>query len=187
MRRTRCRSVFIRHPALRTNVSGTVKDLAHVKNLTQVLTKIKEFAVNDCRSGDNLGINSDNTGGYSATAAPSPNHWKLNMIIYGLKNCDTCRKALKSLPDARLHDVRANPPDSATLQRFLDAFPDTLINRRSTTWRNLSMQGRAATPLALLQAHPALMKRPLIDAGGSLYLGWGADVQTALKAAVTDT
>ncbi len=39
---------------------------------------------------------------------------------------------------------------------------------------------RAGDPLALIAAHPALMKRPLIEAGGSLYLGWGKDVQDAL-------
>jgi len=91
-----------------------------------------------------------------------------------------CRKALKSLPGARLHDVRteALPEDVA---RAAEArFGTALINRNSTTWRGLSEAERAAAPRALIAAHPTVMKRPLIDAGGTLYLGWGREVQGAL-------
>ncbi|MDT8329354.1 MAG: arsenate reductase, partial [Roseovarius sp.] len=52
--------------------------------------------------------------------------------------------------------------------------------RKSATWRGLSEAERAAPPLALIAAHPTVMKRPLIDAGGTLYLGWGPEVQAAL-------
>jgi arsenate reductase-like glutaredoxin family protein len=44
----------------------------------------------------------------------------------------------------------------------------------------LSEAERARDPLALLADHPTLMKRPLIDDGGTLYLGWGKDIQAAL-------
>ncbi len=102
------------------------------------------------------------------------------MIIYGLKTCDTCRKALKALPEAGFVDVRADGLPDDLRDRALATFGDALINTRSTTWRGLSEQDRAAAPTALLAAHPTLMKRPLIDAGGTLYLGWGKDVQAAL-------
>ena len=102
------------------------------------------------------------------------------MKIYGLKSCDTCRKALKALPDFSLVDVRADGVPTALLERALAKFDDKLVNTRSTTWRGLSEEERAGAPLALLQAHPALMKRPLIERDGALYLGWDKSTQAAL-------
>ncbi|MFD0858566.1 arsenate reductase family protein [Roseovarius aquimarinus] len=102
------------------------------------------------------------------------------MKIYGLKTCDTCRKAAKALPGADLVDIRAEPLAEDTLRAAHETFGDALVNTRSTTWRGLPEAERAAPPLDLLRRHPALMKRPLIDAGGTLYLGWGKDVQAAL-------
>jgi len=104
------------------------------------------------------------------------------MIIYGLKNCDVVRNARKALPEATMHDVRDAPLNRETLERFLAAFPDTLVNKRSTTWRKLSDSERGGDRIALLQAHPALMKRPLIAAGDSLYLGWTPETEAALTA-----
>ncbi len=106
------------------------------------------------------------------------------MHLYGLKNCDTCRAALKALraagQEVDFTDLRADTVSSENLVRFQAAFGAALINRRSSTWRGLSDSQRAADPLDLLAAHPALMKRPVIEAGGQLYLGWGADVRAAL-------
>ena len=107
------------------------------------------------------------------------------MELYGLKTCDTCRKALKTLDGAgktvRLVDVRAEPLGADHLAEFLAAFGEALVNTRSTTWRGLSEEERKRTPADLLAAHPALMKRPVIRAeGGTLYLGWGKEVQAAL-------
>ena len=59
-------------------------------------------------------------------------------------------------------------------------FGAALLNTRSTTWRGLDAAERVKDPLELLAAHPTLMKRPLIDDDGTLYLGWGKDVQAAL-------
>ncbi|MEY8831514.1 ArsC/Spx/MgsR family protein [Sedimentitalea sp. XS_ASV28] len=102
------------------------------------------------------------------------------MVLYGLKNCDTCRKALKSLKEVRFVDVRGEgvPPD--VLERAEAQFGDALLNTRSTTWRGLSETERARPRLDLLVDHPALMKRPLIENNGQLTLGWNADVQAAL-------
>ncbi len=102
------------------------------------------------------------------------------MILYGLKTCDTCRKALKSLPDARFVDVRAEGVPEAVLRAAFDQFGQKLLNTRSTTWRGLDESERARDPLELLADHPTLMKRPLIDVEGTLHLGWGPEVRAGL-------
>ena len=107
------------------------------------------------------------------------------MDLFGIKTCDSCRKAVKALEAAghavRFHDVRAAPLEADQLAAFHDAFGAELVNTRSTTWRGLSEEERGRDPLALLAAHPTLMKRPVIRAeDGTLYLGWGKPVQAAL-------
>ena len=102
------------------------------------------------------------------------------MVLYGLKNCDTCRKALKALPDAELVDVSVTPVPEETLDRALALFGDKLVNTRSTTWRALDEAERSKDAKALLVAHPKLMKRPLIAKGDTLYLGWDKSTQSAL-------
>lgn len=102
------------------------------------------------------------------------------ITIYGLKACDTCRKAAKALPDAAFRDIRAAPLTAQEITAFLDAFGDTLINRTSTTWRGLDDAARALPRERLLQDYPALMKRPVTRVGDRLFLGWKPDVQKAL-------
>jgi arsenate reductase len=103
--------------------------------------------------------------------------------IYGLKNCDTCRKARKALPDAALVDVRADGVPAELMARALAQFGDSLLNTRSTTWRGLDADERSQAPLELLTQHPALMKRPLIKAGDTLFLGWTAETAAQVQAA----
>ena len=97
-------------------------------------------------------------------------------ILYGLKTCDTCRTAAKELERAgrtvTFRDVRADPLDDGTISRFLAAFGETLINRRSATWRGLPEGDRGKADADLLAAYPALMKRPVIEDGDVLTLGW---------------
>ncbi|WP_122076488.1 ArsC/Spx/MgsR family protein [Pseudophaeobacter sp. EL27] len=102
------------------------------------------------------------------------------MILYGLKNCDTCRKAMKQLPEARLVDVRGEGVPTEVLTEALMRFGEKLVNTRSTTWRGLSEEERAGAPIDLLQQHPALMKRPLIKTDDALYLGWDKTTQASL-------
>lgn len=103
------------------------------------------------------------------------------MRFFGLKSCDTCRKALKALQaaghDPQVIDVRADGLSDADRARIIAEFGDAVINRASTTWRGLSEDEKAADPTALLAAHPTLMKRPVIDADGVWTIGWKADVQ----------
>ncbi|WP_298936702.1 ArsC/Spx/MgsR family protein [uncultured Ruegeria sp.] len=102
------------------------------------------------------------------------------MRLYGLKTCDTCRKALKLLSDAEFIDVRGEGvPDIVLSQAFAD-FGDALLNTRSTTWRGLDEEQRARAPMELLKAHPTLMKRPLIEKDGALLLGWTPETRSKL-------
>lgn len=102
------------------------------------------------------------------------------MILYGLKTCDTCRKALKLLEGVEFIDVREDGVPAATLKSAYAVLGDAILNTRSTTWRGLSEEERGRLPLDLLADHPTLMKRPLIEKDGTFYLGWTRDVQAAL-------
>ena len=105
------------------------------------------------------------------------------MEIYGLKTCDTCRKAIKALPQARFVDVRADGVPEAVMAAARRAFGDALVNTRSTTWRGLPEDDRQQDAGTLLAAHPTLMKRPLIVDGDAQYLGWTKAVQQDLGVA----
>ncbi|RYH11201.1 arsenate reductase family protein [Tropicimonas sp. IMCC6043] len=103
------------------------------------------------------------------------------MILYGLSSCDTCRKARKALEaagrDVTFRDVRESPLSPEERVDLLAEFGEALINRRSTTWRQLPEDARNASPDDLLAAHPTLMKRPVLVEGLRRTLGWDAAVQ----------
>ena len=91
------------------------------------------------------------------------------LTVYGIKQCDTVRKALKWLDqqgiEHRFHDFRADGLSAQLLQTWLDSgFSDKLVNRRSTTWRQLSETQRRSEGenlLNLLLQYPTLIKRPV--------------------------
>lgn len=94
------------------------------------------------------------------------------MTVYGISNCDTVRKTAKWL-DAQgiewtLHDYRKHGLDDALAAALLAAFGvERLINKRGTTWRQLDAQAQhsvadSAAALRLMQAYPALIKRPIV-------------------------
>lgn len=91
------------------------------------------------------------------------------LTVYGIKQCDTVRKALKWLDqkgkEYRFHDFRTDGLSAELLQSWLDSdFSDKLVNRRSTTWRKLSetqRQSEGEALLNLLLDHPTLIKRPV--------------------------
>lgn len=112
-----------------------------------------------------------------------------DLMLYGLKSCDTCRKSLKTLEaggrDAAFVDLRADDDLAQRLPGWLDAAgAERLINTRSTSWRGLSEAERARAetdPAGLLSDHPALIKRPVIEtADGAVHVGWTAEVRAAL-------
>ncbi|MDJ0920088.1 MAG: ArsC/Spx/MgsR family protein [Henriciella sp.] len=109
----------------------------------------------------------------------------MSLTLYGLKNCDTCKKALKALEasgaSVTFVDIRAEADLARKVPVWLAAAgAKVLLNTRSTTWRGLSETERAGDPEALLMAHPTLIKRPVIEQGSKIYVGWTKDTQAAL-------
>ena len=105
------------------------------------------------------------------------------MRLYGIKTCDTCRKALKSLQNVDFVDVREQGVPDVLMSKALEKFGKALLNTRSTTWRGLDAEQRDRPIAELLSSHPTLMKRPLIEDQGTLYLGWTAETRAALGVA----
>jgi arsenate reductase len=106
------------------------------------------------------------------------------LTIYGIPNCDTCKKARRWLDaqgtEYRFHDVRADGIDRATLESWLTQVDlKTLLNTRSTTWRNLPDEEKAEVgndrALSLMLEHPTLIKRPVLDHGGGIVVGFKED------------
>jgi len=105
----------------------------------------------------------------------------VNWTLYGLANCDSCRKAARWL-DARgvayrRIDLRADGLPAGRLRDWEAALgPAALVNRRSTTWRGLSTAQRARADsgqaAALISEHPTLLKRPVLEGDGILLVGF---------------
>ena len=104
------------------------------------------------------------------------------MRVFSLKSCDTCRKALAEMRAAGLApeviDVRADGVAPADRAAMVAALGEAVLNRRSTTWRGLSEAERGGDPERLLEAHPTLMKRPVIERDGQWTVGWTKDVRS---------
>lgn len=106
------------------------------------------------------------------------------MIVYGISTCDTTKKAVKALERAghavTFRDVRAAPLSAAEIDRLVGEFGDRLINKQSTTYRGFGEFLKVSDPEAQIAAQPAVMKRPVIEAGGKFWLGWDENVQAGL-------
>ncbi|MGD9481571.1 ArsC family reductase [Shinella sp. G-2] len=113
----------------------------------------------------------------------------MTVTIYGIKNCDTMKKARTWL-DARgvaytFHDYKAEGIDEASLVRWVDALGwETVLNRAGTTFRALpeaDKQGLdAKKAIALMLAQPSMIKRPILDRNGALTAGFKPDIYETL-------
>jgi len=103
------------------------------------------------------------------------------ITLYGIKNCDTVKKARKWLEnsgvDYRFHDFREDGMDTVPLADWLDKFGwEQVLNRRSTSWRALcdeqkdTLDNTAA--LALASDMPTLIKRPVTTKDGATLFGF---------------
>ncbi|TAH50649.1 MAG: ArsC family reductase [Betaproteobacteria bacterium] len=115
----------------------------------------------------------------------------MDTVVYGIKNCDTMKKAFAWLEANavayRFHDYRKSGIDADTLQRWCArAGWEALMNRRGTTWRKLSPEQQAiadeAAAIALMQAQPSLIRRPVVEhdvtgsGKGELIIGLDTDL-----------
>lgn len=104
--------------------------------------------------------------------------------LYGIPQCGTVKKARAWLEAQSIayqfHDFRKDGLDLGKLAQWEAALGwEALLNRRGTTWRKLDEGQREGMDkdkaLALMLAQPALIKRPVLEAGGKLLLGFDAE------------
>jgi len=110
------------------------------------------------------------------------------ITLYGIKNCDTMKKARAWL-DARgvtydFHDYKAAGVEKAALTRWAAALGwETLLNRAGTTFRALPETEKAnlteKKALALMLAQPSMIKRPVIESGGEILIGFKPETYAA--------
>jgi Spx/MgsR family transcriptional regulator len=103
--------------------------------------------------------------------------------LYGLANCGSCKDARAWLSahgiEHRFHDFRKDGLPPVLLDRWLAELGwETLLNRRGTTWRGLPESGKkrlgAAEARRLMLAHPSLVKRPVLEVGAALVVGFNS-------------
>ena len=104
-----------------------------------------------------------------------------NVTIYGIKNCDTMKKARTWLDKAgvayEFHDYKAAGIDKASLEAWAGKVGwDVLLNKSGTTFRKLSEADKATInerkAIALMMDQPSMIKRPVLDVGGKLLVGF---------------
>ena len=103
------------------------------------------------------------------------------ITIYGIKNCDTMKKARAWLDDRGVaygfHDYKSAGVDRGTLDRWARATGwETLLNRAGRTFRLLPEKEQAGVTekkaMALMLEQPSMIKRPVLDIGGKLMVGF---------------
>ncbi len=113
------------------------------------------------------------------------------ITLYGIKNCDTVKKARKWLDandiDYRFHDFRADGLDTKALKIWMQELGwEVLVNRRGTTWRQLDASIKdsvdEASALKLMEENPTLIKRPVLDLGNRRVVGFSDKDYSALFA-----
>lgn len=109
----------------------------------------------------------------------------MTVTIYGIKNCDTMKKARTWLEEHDVaydfHDYKASGIDRAHLEKWTqEAGWETVLNRAGTTFRKLPDDAREnldrEKAIALMLEQPSMIKRPVVEADGKLLVGFKPDV-----------
>lgn len=112
----------------------------------------------------------------------------MTTTIYGIKNCDTMKKARDWLATHGVaydfHDYKTAGIDRATLEGWVKVLGwEVLLNRAGTTFRKLPDVDReeidAAKAIELMLAQPSMIKRPVLDVDGRLLVGFKPDIYAA--------
>jgi arsenate reductase len=108
-----------------------------------------------------------------------------NLKLYGIPNCTTVKKARTWLSehelDVAFHDFRKQGVDADWLRKVVaETGWQALLNTRGTTWRKLTDTEKSAvsdeaSAIALMQAQPSVIKRPVLEHDGSYHLGFAED------------
>ncbi|MCT7358405.1 ArsC family reductase [Thalassolituus sp. 59MF3M-4] len=112
------------------------------------------------------------------------------VTMYGIKNCDTIKKARKWLEDAgvdyQFHDYKKDGLSAELLDGWIRELGyEALLNKRGTTWRKLpddikdNIDEQSAR--AVMLDNPSIIKRPLLDTGSAKVLGFSVTEYTELK------
>ncbi|MBB3946629.1 Spx/MgsR family transcriptional regulator [Rhizobium skierniewicense] len=113
----------------------------------------------------------------------------MTVTIYGIKNCDTMKKARTWLEargiDHVFHDYKNAGIDDAHLNAWCDATGwETVLNRAGTTFKKLDEADKAnlnrEKAITLMQAQPSMIKRPVLEAKGKITVGFKPDAYAAL-------
>lgn len=108
----------------------------------------------------------------------------MTLIIYGIRNCDTMKKARAWLDGNGIaytfHDYKAEGIDAARLARWIALVGwEPLLNRAGTTFRKLPDADKtgldADKASALMLAQPSMIKRPVVEYPGGLLVGFAPD------------
>ena len=105
------------------------------------------------------------------------------MKIYGIKNCNTMKRAFTALDQHdvsyEFHDYKKQDIDEATLKQWLkQKDQDVILNKKGTTWKKLSTDQQAyaleneAQLIKTLIANPSMIKRPVLDIGSTIVVGF---------------
>ncbi len=106
------------------------------------------------------------------------------LTLYGIPNCDTVKKARAFLAERGVaysfHDFKKQGVPVEALDRWLAELGwEALLNRRGTSWRQLDAARQAAvvgaaSAKALMLETPSVIRRPVLDDGGELQVGFDA-------------
>ena len=110
-------------------------------------------------------------------------------VLFGIKNCDTVRKARRWLEAHDIpftfHDLRSDGLTQEQVAGWIEALGwEAVLNKRSTSWKTIDPSRRenldADSAKALLVELPTLIKRPVLEYDGAVYVGFKADTYHAI-------
>lgn len=101
-------------------------------------------------------------------------------ILYGIKNCDTVKKARAWLEanhiEYTFHDFRTDGLSEIQVNKWINELGlETLVNKRSTTWKELDEETKNKfneNAVQVITANPTLIKRPLLETGNKKFIGF---------------
>lgn len=108
----------------------------------------------------------------------------MSITLYGIPNCDTMKKTRKWLEAGGIaysfHDYKKQGIAAAKLREWADLVGwEALLNRRGTTFRKLAEADKAdldtGRAIALMEAQPSMIKRPVLEWDGGILVGFNAD------------